>query len=218
MAATEATVAVKKIIDSILSHSVVVEAASQANLGGAGVAGGGSNGSPGEVASANDPTTHVLEVKWSDGSTSLEPVSLLVRDPDHLLCVVQYLHQHNLLIQTAIGSSSSSNQDDDGTAASTWSQQLPEHIREQLPIVLLPDESHPTCAYDLQHLGVIDRALCKGFPGLTRPSGRKGLEDNSYRRLREGAFEIFVAGASCFVGDILPCPWFGRLVSFSSNA
>jgi hypothetical protein len=210
MAATEATVAVKKTIDSILSHSVVVEGTSQANLGGAGVAGGGSTGPPGEVMSANDPpSTHVLEVEWSDGSTSLEPVSLLVRDPDHLLSVVRYLHQHNLLIQTPISSSSSSNQDEEGPTASTWSQQLPEHVQKQLPIVLLPDESHPTYANDLQHLGVIDRALNKGFPGLARSSGRKRTDDTSYRPLRAGAFEIFVAGALQWVRGraFLPCQW-----------
>jgi hypothetical protein len=188
----------KKMIESVLSHSLVVEAASCDGTG------AGPSATTDDTTNTNGgkdavPRTHLLEVQWSDGSTSLEPVSLLARDPDRLLPVVSYLHQHNLLIPKAIRKHSSSNQEgpaspSDTASSSSWSQQLPEHIQRQLPIVLLPDASHPTYEHDIRHLDVVHRALNLGFPGLAH-STRKRPADSSYRALREGAYEIFVAGA-----------------------
>jgi hypothetical protein len=182
----------KRKIVSILSHSVVD--AKEKNGG----EDGGSNAEQ-EKESSSSPSrglSHRLCVEWDDGSQSVEPISRAVEED--LLLVLRYLNRHKLMVRYGASSAPSSSTGGGGESRAAiengcgcWVDQLPEHIRKQVPVVLRPDPKDVGYESNLRHLSLVDRALFKGLNSL---DDTPHYTDDSYRTLREGVYELFVAG------------------------
>jgi hypothetical protein len=170
---SEVTTTKKKVV-SILSHSIVDDHDEK-------------NGTENiareteyENKSSSRSRAYRLRVEWNDKSQSVETIARVV-DED-LLLVIQYLNKHKLMVRYGTFSSPS---------PCCWVDHLPEHVRRQVPVVLRPDPDDDDFQSNLLHLSVVHRALRLGLGSFDK---KPHATDDSYRELREGVYELFVAG------------------------